>query len=61
MNIIDNNEYIELYNWSSLITQEDNQQIMSVVKSIIDNGNYFKNSPKYQTQENLFARREPVF
>jgi hypothetical protein len=61
MTIIDKNEYIELYDWSSLITHDDNQQIKSVVKSIIDSGNYFKNSPKYQTQENLFARHEPVF
>lgn len=61
MKILDKNEYIDLYNWSSLITHDDNQQIKSVVKSIIDRGNYFKNSPKFQTQENLFGRREPVF
>jgi hypothetical protein len=59
--IVDNHEYIDQYNWSSLITETDNQEIMRVVKSIIDNGNYFKNSPKFQTQENLFARQETVF
>lgn len=61
MKVLDNHEYIESYDWSSLITSTDNQQIQSTVKSIIDSGNYFKNSPKFQTQENLFARHEPVF
>ena len=61
MIVVDKNEYIDQFNWSSLITESDNKEIMTVVKSIIDSGNYFKNSPKFQTQENLFARHEPVF
>lgn len=61
MNIIDFNEYIDLYNFSSLITAEDNQQIMSISKNIIDSGNYFHNSPKFQTKENLFGRSEPIW
>lgn len=61
MNIIEKNEYIELYDWSSLINQKDMDQLTTVVKQIIDSGNYFKNSPKFQTQENLFARNEQVF
>jgi len=61
MTVIDNNEYIELYDWSSLITQQDMEQLKLVVSSIIDSGNYFTNSPKYQTKENLFARQEQVF
>ncbi|CAB4125937.1 hypothetical protein UFOVP181_301 [uncultured Caudovirales phage] len=59
--IIDNNEYIDLYNFSSLITEDDNKQITSISKSIIDSGQYFVNSPKFQTKENLFARQEPVW
>lgn len=59
--IVDTHEYIDQYNWSSLIKEDDNQEIMRVVKSIIDSGNYFKNSPKFQTQQNLFARQETVF
>lgn len=61
MKIIDNNEYIDQYNFSSLITNNDNSEIINVATQIINAGNYFKNSPKYQTKENLFARPEPVF
>ena len=61
MNVIDNNEYIDLYDWSSLITHKDMEQLTAVVSSIIDSGNYFTNSPKFQTKENLFARPEQVF
>lgn len=61
MNIIEKNEYIELYNWGSLITENDNQEMMQITKQIIDSGNYFTNSPKYQTKENLFGRPEFVW
>lgn len=61
MKIIDNSEYIDLYDWSSLIKQDDMDQLTTVVKQIIDSGNYFTNSPKFQTKENLFARQEQVF
>ena len=61
MKIIDSNEYIDLYDFSSLITETDNKEITSISKSIIDSGNYFHNSPKFQTKENLFARPEPVW
>lgn len=61
MNIIERNEYIDLYNWSSLITQEDNDQIKTIASDIIASGNYFLNSPKFQTKENLFFRQELVF
>ena len=59
--VIEKNEYIDLYNFSSLINEEDNQQLMSISRQIIDSGNYFTNSPKFQTKENLFARPEPIF
>lgn len=61
MNIVDKSEYIETYDFSKLITAEDNQEIMRVSKEIIDSGLYFANSPKYQTKENLFGRQEPVW
>lgn len=61
MRVIDNNEYIDQYNFSSLITPEDNKQLMVIAKSIIDSGDYFTNSPKFQTKQNLFVRPEPVF
>lgn len=61
MKIIERNEYIDVYDWSSLIKQEDNEQIKNIVKDIISSGNYFTNSPKFQTKQNLFAREENVF
>ena len=61
MKIVDSNEYIDKYDWSSLIKHDDAEQLKTVAKEIIDSGNYFKNSPKYQTMENLFARPEPIF
>lgn len=60
-NVIQNNEYIDQYNWSSLFTEEDNIQLMTISKHIIDSGDYFTNSPKFQTKQNLFARPEFVF
>jgi len=61
MKVIENNEYIDQYDFSSVITDQDNQQIMFAAKDIIDSGQYFENSPKFQTKENLFARRESEF
>jgi hypothetical protein len=60
MKIIENNEYIDQYNFSSLINQSDMDQLKSLSKEIIDLGNYFHNSPKFQTKENLFFRQDPV-
>lgn len=61
MNIVDSSEYIDLYNFESLITQEDNDQIKTITRDIIAAGHYFENSPKFQTKENLFGRPEPVW
>ena len=52
---------IKKYNFSNIITQTDTEQTCGIVKQIIDSGNYFDNSPKYQTKENLFARSESVW
>ena len=61
MKVIDKNEYIDQYNWSSLITEKDIEQVMLISKEIITSGDYFHNSPKFQTRQNLFARHEPVW
>lgn len=61
MKIVETNEYIDQYDFSSLIKNEDNEQIKLISKQIIASGNYFQNSPKFQTKENLFGRHEPVF
>jgi len=61
MNIIDQNEICRKYDYSSLITAADTESAIDIIKNIIDSGNYFKNSPPFQTQENLFARPEPIW
>lgn len=59
--VIDQNDTFKKFNFSSTITEQDNQQAISIIQDIIANGNYFKNSPKYQTQENIFGRKETVW
>ena len=49
---------VKSYDYSSLITPADKNQAISTINNVIDSGNYFKNSPPYQTQENLFGRPE---
>lgn len=59
--IIDSNDVFRKYDFSSIITEEDRWQAMYIIKDIIDSGNYFTNSPPFQTKENIFARPEPVW
>ena len=61
MKVIDRNEVFRKFDFSSVITPADNQEAIGVIKSIVANGNYFTNSPKYQTKENIFARSEPIW
>lgn len=59
--VINQNLIYRKFDFSSLITDKENQEICQIVKSIIDSGNYYTNSPRYQTKENLFGRSEPVW
>jgi hypothetical protein len=59
--VIDSNDLCRKYDYSSLITATENDTAIGIINSIIESGNYFKNSPPYQTQENIFARQEPVW
>jgi len=52
---------VKSYNYSSIITEQDCDGAIACAQSIIDAGNYFKNSPPYQTQENVFGRTEPFW
>ena len=61
MEIIPGFDYTQLiksYDYSSVITEADRLEAISTIDNIIASGNYFKNSPPYQTQENLFGRPE---
>ncbi len=59
--VIEENDLVRKFDFSSTISQEDNQEAIGIIKSIIADGNYFTNSPKFQTKENIFARPEPVW
>ena len=61
LKVIDNNSQTRKYNFSSLITKQDDLEACEIIKTIIADGNYFANSPKYQTKENIFARSEAVW
>lgn len=59
--IIDQNQTFKKYNFSSLITDSDNQTACKIIKEIIESGNYYTNSPRFQTKENIFNRSESVW
>ena len=61
MQVIDQNNTFRKFDFSSTISKEDNTTAIGIIQNIIADGNYFKNSPKYQTQENIFARPEAVW
>jgi hypothetical protein len=61
MKTIDQNSIFRKFNFESLITKQDDAQVCDIVKSIIADGNYFTNSPPFQTKENIFGRSESVW
>jgi hypothetical protein len=61
LTVIDQNTLVRKYDFSSTITKQDNQEACGIVKHIVADGNYFTNSPKFQTKENIFARQEAVW
>ena len=61
MQVIDHNDTFRKFNFRSLITEDDDLRACEIVKQIIAEGNYFTNSPKFQTKENIFKRQESVW
>ena len=59
--VIDSNDIFKTYDFSSVITQQDVDQAISSIERVIADGNYFENSPKFQTKENIFQRPEPCW
>lgn len=55
--VIDHNDLIKLYSFQSLISSQDNQAAVREITETISLGNYFQNSPKFQTKENIFQRQ----
>lgn len=61
LTVIDQNAVFRKFDFSSIITEQDNQTACGIIRDIIADGNYFTNSPKFQTKENIFARTEPIW
>jgi len=61
MQVIDQNDVFRKFDFSSLITKEDDLNASMIVKDIISAGDYFTNSPRFQTKENIFGRKESVW
>jgi hypothetical protein len=59
--VIDSNQVFKKFNFSSTVSADDNKNACGVIKQIIDSGNYYTNSPKYQTKENIFNRTESIW
>lgn len=61
MKVIDQDNIFKKFDFSSLITKDHDSEACQVIQKIIADGNYFTNSPKFQTKENLFARPESIW
>jgi hypothetical protein len=61
MYAIESNDIVKTFNYSSMISAEDNQTVMKIIEELVRTGNYFKNSPRYQTNVNLFKLDEPIW
>jgi hypothetical protein len=61
LKVIDQDTVFRKFDFSSVITEQDNQKVCGIIRDIVANGNYFTNSPKFQTKENLFARSESIW
>jgi hypothetical protein len=59
--VIDQNEIFRKFDFSSVITKQDNETAVEIIRNIVADGNYFTNSPRYQTKENIFKRQEAVW
>jgi hypothetical protein len=61
LKVIDQDAVFRKFDFSSIITEQNNQEACNIIKQIVADGNYFTNSPKFQTKENIFARKEPLW
>lgn len=61
MSYVDHQGIFENYNFGSVITEQDQIDAVKKITEIINSGQYFKNSPKFQTQVNLFGLEDPLW
>ena len=50
---------IKKYDWNYLITQKDRDMVCEDVKQAINDGKFWTNSPKFQTNFNVFGFQSP--
>lgn len=60
-NYVDHTGLFEKYDFGSVITETDQTNAVNRITDIVNSGQYFKNSPKYQTQVNLFGQEDPLW
>lgn len=51
------NNLYKHYDWSNLITEEDRKLLVDDIFTLIDRGQYWENSPKFQTNINIFGHK----
>ena len=61
MYAIESNDIVKTFNYSSTISAEDNQTVIKIIEELVDKGSYFTNSPRYQTNVNLFKLDESIW
>jgi hypothetical protein len=59
--ILDHHDIIKKYDFSSVITEEDNRTAVKYIEDLVAKGNYFTNSPRYQTNVNLFSTNDATW
>lgn len=52
-------QFVKYYNWNNLIDADARKNMCMAVRGGIEAGRYWKNSPKYQTDWNVFGSTEP--
>lgn len=50
---------LNTYDWNNLITGDDRQAIIQDIRQIIDQGDFYENSPKFQTKMDVFSVKKP--
>ena len=48
---------LETYDWNQLITQEDRMAVLQDIKAIVDQGDWYENSPNTQTKIDVFSKK----
>jgi hypothetical protein len=59
--VVDQTDIFRKYDFTSIVTKDDDREACRIIEQMISEGKYFTNSPRYQTNENLFGRPESVW